>query len=114
MSKKKKIGIAILLGLALFCIAYGLGYCDFLVCDPYAADDQIQGFRGTINGQAFDTPYSLHPSGAAIVYDCSALGPEKWNFQNIRAYNVRGESVPPVSFVFPALPVAPAKFRLLP
>ncbi len=107
----RKFGIAILLGLTLFCLAYELGICSpFLVCDPYPADVQVQGFRGTINGVAFDTPYSLHSSGATIVYDCAGLGPEKWDFINIRAYNVRGESVG-LPFVYPALPGSPANLR---
>ena len=106
----KKILVAILLGSALFCLAYGLGYADFLVCDPYPADVQVQGFRGTVNGTAFDTPYALHASGAAIVYDCSSLGSGKWDFVNIRAYNVRGESVG-MGFVYPGLPAGPANLR---
>jgi len=84
----------------------------FLVCDAYPTDAEIQGFRGTVNGVVFDTPYSLHASGAAIIYDCVGLGSEKWNFVNIRAYNVRGESVN-VPFVYPALPGDPAMMRIV-
>ena len=84
----------------------------FLVCDSYPAGDQPIGFRGTINGVAFETPYALHPTDGAIVYDCAALGPEKWDFQNIRAYNARGESVG-IPFVWPALPGSPAGMRLI-
>ncbi len=108
----KKFSIPVLLGLTLFCLAYGLGYADFLVCDPYPADVQVQGFKGKINGVTFDTPYSLHPSGAAIVYDCANLGPEKWDFVNIRAYNVRGEGVG-IPFVYPALPGSLVNPRLV-
>ena len=106
----RKFGIAILLGLTLAVVTYGLVWADFLVCDPYPADVQVQGFKGTVNGTAFDTPYALHASGAAIVYDCSGLGSGKWDFVNIRAYNVRGESVG-VGFTYPAVPGSPANLR---
>lgn len=116
----KKVVLAIVLGLALAFITYGLGWAESLVCDPYPADVQVQGFRGSVivyntssgmmDGIAFDTPYALHASGAAIVYDCFNLGDGKWDFVNIRAYNVRGESVG-VPFVYPALPGSPAKLR---
>lgn len=83
----------------------------FLVCDPYSTDDQVQGFKGTVNGTAFNTPYALHPSGGAILFDCADLGSGKWDFVNIRAYNVRGESIG-VPFVFPALPGSPAGMKI--
>ena len=110
VSKKKKILVAVLLGLALAFITYGLCWADFLVCDAYPVDVQVQGFKGTVNGVAFTTPYALHASGAAIIYDCTPLGSGKWDFTNIRAYNVRGESVG-VPFVYPALPGSPANLR---
>ena len=80
-----------------------------LVCDPYQPVYQVQGFRGEINGQAFDTPYTeVDDPGAtfgksAVIYDCNGLGDEAWKFTNVRAYNVRGESVG-IPFDYPAKP----------
>jgi hypothetical protein len=76
----------------------------FFTCDPYPADQQVQGFKGTVNGLAFDTVYKLHTTGKAIIYDCVGLPADlKWDFQNVRAYNVRGESVG-LPFIYPAKP----------
>lgn len=79
-----------------------------LVCDPYAPEVQVQGFRGTINGIAFDTPYSVNAYNEAVIYDCTGLGDEAWIFANVRAYNARGESAG-VPFVWPALPESPSQ-----
>ncbi len=116
----KKVVLAVVLGVALAFLIFGQVWADSLVCDPYPADVQVQGFRGSVivyntssgmmDGIAFDTPYALHASGAAIVYDCSSLGSGKWDFVNVRAYNVRGESIG-VGFTYPALPGSPANLR---
>ncbi len=111
----RKIYLAILLGLALFFIIYGLGYAagPYLLCNVPPVDEQVLGYKGTVNGTAFTTPYALHASGAAIIYDCATLGSGKWDFINIRAYNVRGESAG-IPFVYPALPGSPATMRVAP
>ena len=100
--------------LALLCLVLipSAVLAESLVCNAYPVGEEPTGFRGTINGVAFDNPYSLHASGAALIYDCAGLGPEKWDFKNIRAYNVRGESVG-IPFVWPALPGSPAGMRLI-
>ena len=105
-------GFAGMLAFVLVLISSLVWAGPFLVCDPYPVDVQVQGFKGTVNGMPFDTPYALHPSGVPIVYDCAGLGPEKWDFVNIRAYNVRGESVG-VPFVYPSIPGNPAGMRYL-
>ena len=109
----KKIFLAILLGLALAFITYGLCWAaPFLVCNAPSADEGVLGYKGTVNGTAFTTPYALHASGSAIIYDCATLGSGKWDFVNIRAYNLRGESVG-IPFVYPALPGSPVNLRLV-
>ena len=82
-----------------------------LVCNPYPADVQVQGFRGTVNGQAFDTPYTVDKDGDAVIYVCDGLGDEAWLFADVRAYNVRGESAG-IPFAYPALPGSPSSIRL--
>lgn len=110
----KIIYLAILLGFVLFYLAYGLGWAaPFLVCDAPVADEQVIGYKGTVNGTPFTTPYALHSSGAAIIYDCAALGSGKWDFVNVRAYNVRGESTG-VPFVYPGIPGSPANRKIVP
>ena len=104
--------IALFLIGGLLCGPAVIWAAPFLVCDAYPADVGVQGFRGTVNGVAFDTPYSLHASGAAIVYDCAGLGPEKWDFINLRAYNVRGEGAS-TPFAYPALPGSLVNPRLV-
>lgn len=73
----------------------------FLVCDPYPVDQQITNFTGTIDGQNFSTPYSLHSSGQAIVYDINSLSDGVHQFTELKAVNIRGESTP-VNFTVPA------------
>jgi len=108
-----KFLIALFLIGGLLCGPAVIWASPFLVCDAYPVDAEIQGFRGVVNGTPFDTPYSLHASGAAVIYDCVGLGPEKWDFQNVRAYNIRGEGTA-VPFVYPMIPSGPANQRIVP
>ncbi len=67
----RKIGLAILLGLALFCVAYGLGWAGpFLVCDPYMAADGIIKFQVMIDAAA---PVDSTPVANALKFDLSGV-----------------------------------------
>ena len=82
----------------------------YLVCDPQADVTEYQGIR---NGVPFTTPYSLHASGGAIIFDLQGLpSTEIEDFTEIKACNARGCSTV-VTFVVPGVPSAPANIRLV-
>lgn len=85
----------------------------FLVCDPYPPEAQITAFIGVLDGKPFQTPYSLHSSGAAIVFDIGTLDDGPHTFTEITAANPRGQS-DPVPFVLPAVPSSPSHTRISP
>ncbi len=86
----------------------------FLVCDPYPSEVAVTKITGTVDGQSFETAYSLHPTGAAIIYDMGALNLNNpHNFGDIRACNPIGCSDPAISFTSPVRPSAPANLRFM-
>jgi len=80
----------------------------FLVCDAPPASEQVIKYTGTVDGQSFQTPFSLHPAGKAIIYDMKDLIDSTQHvFSDIRACNALGCSDPAISFVSPPRPAAP-------
>ena len=87
----------------------------FLVCDPYDVSVGVTKFTGTIDGVPFETPYSLHPTGPAVVFDMVNMDLKvPHTFGDIRAWNVAGRSDPGVTFVSPISPNAPLNLRFIP
>lgn len=98
--------------LAMVLIPCSVMAAPFLVCD--APTGQVTKYTGTVDGTPFETPYALHPSGAAIIYDMAALDLTiPHNFGAIKACNVIGCSDPAISFTSPTKPVAPVNLRFV-
>jgi hypothetical protein len=76
--KKKKVFLAILLGFALWCIAYGLGYAGpFVRCDQYsilsAQPDYFKVFVD-LNPAVQSTPYTYSgETGVSLHYDLASV-----------------------------------------
>ncbi len=104
----------LLLILAILLVAVHVQAAPFLVVDTPPAEWNVIGVRGTMDGQAFEQLYKLHPDGTALtVYDIGTLNQLKHTFTNIRFYNSRGEG-PSVPFDLPATLGAPSNTRLKP
>ncbi len=87
----------------------------FLVCDKPASSEQVLKYTGKVDGVAFETPYTVHPSGTvAIVYDMAPLNlTVVHSFSDIKACNALGCSDPAVSFQSPPKPGSPANIRFI-
>lgn len=101
----------LIIALVLISLAAIADAAPFLVCDPYPPEAQITAFVGILDGKPFSTPYSLHASGAAIVFDIATLDDGPHTFTEIRAANPRGQS-DPVPFDLPAVPSSPSHTRI--
>lgn len=84
----------------------------FLVCDK--PTDQVDKYTGKVDGVSFETPFSLHPKGDAIVYNMEGMDLTIiHNFSDIRACNVMGCSTPGTSFSSPTRPSAPVNLKFV-
>ncbi len=102
----------IILVLAIILCASFVQAAPFLVCDTPTG--QVTKYTGTVDGTPFETPYAIHPSGAAIIYDMAPLNLTlPHNFGDLRACNAIGCSDPAVSFTSPTKPVAPVNLRFV-
>lgn len=118
----KKIFLAILLGLALFFIVYGLGYAaPFAVCDPYPATGiQPDEFEVVVDGGAIviSLPETV-TGGKRLHYDVSgvSVGPHTMNVKACKtdvAWGRLCSTATPLAFTRPSAPVAPVSLGLVP
>ena len=86
----------------------------FLVCDPYESAVGVTKFTGTLDGAAFEKAYSLHSSGAAIIYDMTGMNLNVSHiFADLKACNSVGCSDPAPSYTTPIRPAAPKNLKLV-
>ena len=87
----------------------------FVLCDPYTdpntmPDEFIVAFD---SGVTESIPYSLHSSGAAIIYDLDGIAPGNHTIE-VRAKNAAGESgVVTWNFLLPGVPLRPSGLGVL-
>ena len=102
----RKIKFVLLILILVFLLSSGPCFADYLVCDPYT-EGEVDHFLVSLDGQpAVEIPYSLHISGAAIVFDLSTLGDIAAHSFDIRAVNAQGRESDPVPFGLIAKPSA--------
>ena len=105
----------LLLALIFLLMATPVFASPFLVCEAYDVSVGVTKFTGTVDGVPFETAYSLHPTGPAIVFDMVNMDLKvPHTFGDIRAWNVAGRSDPGVTFVSPIVPNAPLNLRFIP
>lgn len=111
----RKLLIAVLLGLALFCLAYGLGICaPFLVCDPQAG---ITSYK--LTGPAWVPATSTAIADGSIRMDVAAatVGSNALTVAACKTDPIWGELCSaPTNFTFtrPASPGGAANIKLNP
>ena len=102
------LAVSFIIHLSSFIILFAAPY---LVCDPYPDESKPTRFEMLIDGQAQQTPYALHSTGAAIVLDVGPLTPGAHYITDLKACNARGCS-DPIPFTIPAAPGALSGPRL--
>ena len=93
----KKISLAILLGLALAFITYGLVWAGpFLICDPYKASDNVTKFVVSMDTAA---PVDSLPVNNALRFDLATLA-EGAHTVKVKACNAFKCSEDSIPFIF--------------
>jgi len=100
----RKIKFISLVFVLVFLFLSGTGFAAYLVCDPYPPG-RVDHFLVSVDGQAPAViPYSLHSSGAAIVFDLSSITDTATHAFVIKAVNAQGRESDPVPFDLSAKP----------
>lgn len=118
----KKICLAILLGLALFFIVYGLGYAaPFMVCDPVAAGpNQPTDYDVVMDGgAAVISPAQTVTGGVRVHYDVSGVSTGA-HTANVKAcitdasWGRLCSTAAVFTFTRPSAPAVPSNLGLIP